>query len=334
MSSHIETVERHIATLESMLTSEKSFESRRREIDLSFPHQMGKLLCVLLDEGNTTFKHSDEWDLRAQALSKQLAIQQQELADKCLADVERMVRDGIVFDRRFLPILPVVTLEFDPYHKQLEDILVCGAIFWAYIYHEIGCEANHLPYYWRWHLYVLDMFLEMIRKPLVRVRRVIELPGDNKETKWEHRLVEAVRVQIEACHHLRATLEQKPKRPRTKVTTRETKGETTVACGLLSIYTNGLSDTLFRQAVSVWQNIGLKTPQKLEKIDALMPIPANVSAAKLGKAFGVSKTAIQDTPWYIQNRKGQRENEIGRRREKHHDRRIQHEPDFVIDDEQ
>ena len=85
MSSHVETVKRYIATLESMLTSQQPYASRGLEIEVSLPAQMGKLLCLLLDEGNTSFKHADEfraWD-------------------------ERMVRDGIDFDRRLRPIVRV-----------------------------------------------------------------------------------------------------------------------------------------------------------------------------------------------------------------------------------
>jgi hypothetical protein len=73
--------------------------------------------------------------------------------------------------------------------------------------------------------------------------------------------------------------------------------------------------------------------EKLWKIDALMPIPPTVSAAKLGKALGVSKTAVQNTTWYIQNRKGQKDNEIGRRREQHRQRGQQYEGDRQPDND-
>ncbi len=122
----------------------------------------------------------------------------------------------------------------------------------------------------------------------------------------------------------------KPKRS----TERGEGREQSAARGLLSIYTNGLSDDRFEQAAIVLLSVELTLDQKLWKIDAAMPIPSNVSAAKLGKALGKSKTAIQNTSWYIQNRKGERENEIGRRREKHRERGTQPESDFVSDDEE
>ena len=105
------------------------------------------------------------------------------------------------------------------------------------------------------------------------------------------------------------------------------------AVRLLSIFTNGLADERFDKAGDVLNDNGLTVDEKLWKIDALMPIPPTVSAAKLGKSLGVSKTAIQNSTWYVQKRKGERQNEIGRRREQHRQRGEQYEPGRIEDDD-
>jgi hypothetical protein len=161
----------------------------------------------LLDEGSPTFDYAAEWDLRTQAPSKR-EEQLEELADMIRADEERRARAGTSIDPRLRPQLPV--LKHDPELKRFEEMFVPGAIFWAYILYEIGRKSNTLPYYWESHLHLLDMFFMMIGKPTVGVRRVVDLPGDNHETKWEHRLVESVQVQIEACHYLLTQLDRQP----------------------------------------------------------------------------------------------------------------------------
>jgi putative hemolysin len=111
------------------------------------------------------------------------------------------------------------------------------------------------------------------------------------------------------------------------------RGEDQAAIRLLSVFTNGLADERLDKAGSVLDDDKLTVDEKLWKIDALMPIPPTVSAAKLGKALGVSKTAVQNTTWYIQNRKGQKDNEIGRRREQHRQRGQQYEGDRQPDND-
>lgn len=103
---------------------------------------------------------------------------------------------------------------------------------------------------------------------------------------------------------------------------------------LLSVYTNGLADERFGKAANVLDDDKLTLDEKLWKINDLMPMPPTVSAAMLGKLFtskkkpnGVSKTAIQNTKWYRVTRKGEKDNEIGRRHEQHRERAQQFERD-------
>ena len=101
--------------------------------------------------------------------------------------------------------------------------------------------------------------------------------------------------------------------------------------GLLNIYTNGVTDERISKAAIVLQS-KLTVDQKLWEIDSLMPFPADATASALGKGLGVTKQAIQKTSWYLQNRKGAREKETGRRYEKHRERETQRKPESVGED--
>jgi hypothetical protein len=94
----------------------------------------------------------------------------------------------------------------------------------------------------------------------------------------------------------------------------------TSAAALLSVFTNGISDDRLRQAEQVLANNTLTVNEKLTKIDGLIPFPPTASSVKLGRLLGVTKQAIMQTDWWIQNRKGERDNEVGRRRERHRKR--------------
>jgi len=111
------------------------------------------------------------------------------------------------------------------------------------------------------------------------------------------------------------------------------RGDDHAVIRLLSVYTNGLADERLGRVGNVLNDDKLSMDEKLWKIDVLMPIPPTVSAAKLGKALGVSKTAVQKTTWYLQKCKGQKDNEIGRRQEQHRQRGQQYEPDRQSDDD-
>ena len=101
---------------------------------------------------------------------------------------------------------------------------------------------------------------------------------------------------------------------------------------LLNILTNGLADERFDKACNVLNDDQRTADEKLWEIDELIPIPPTTSGAKIGKALGVSKAAIQRTTWYIEKRKGERDSEIGRRHEQHHQRAQQYKSERKGDD--
>jgi hypothetical protein len=86
---------------------------------------------------------------------------------------------------------------------------------------------------------------------------------------------------------------------------------------LIRFYTNGVSDDRIQEALIVLEDERLTTNEKLRKIDGLMPVPASASAQQLGKLLRVTKQAVMKTDWWIRNRTGEKENEIGRRRSIH-----------------
>jgi len=121
---------------------------------------------------------------------------------------------------------------------------------------------------------------------------------------------------------------------------RKERGEDQATMRLLSVYTNGLADERFDRVRYVLEDNKLNVDEKLWKIDALMPIPP-ISAAKLGKLFtseekpdGVSKTAIQSTSWYKQNRKGRKDEEIDQREDRLRQRGKTYERDRQADDDE
>ena len=109
-------------------------------------------------------------------------------------------------------------------------------------------------------------------------------------------------------------------------------GDVSTAVRLLNVYTNGLADERFDKASSVLDS-NLTVDEKLWKIDELMPIPPTVSGEKLGKALGVSKTAVQNTSWYDQKRKGRKDEEIDQREDRLRQRGKTYERDRQTDDD-
>lgn len=100
---------------------------------------------------------------------------------------------------------------------------------------------------------------------------------------------------------------------------------------LLQIYTNGVYDERMKQAEAVRANKSLSVDMKLTKIDSLIPFPASTSAQKLADALGVTKQAVMKTKWWKANRKGEKDNEVGRRRNVHRQRA--NTVDLPLDDE-
>lgn len=95
-------------------------------------------------------------------------------------------------------------------------------------------------------------------------------------------------------------------------------GDATVS--LLSVFTNGLSDERILKASRLLSNENLTVNEKLTKIDALMPFPPTASAEQLGAMLGVSKQAVLKSEWWIDHRKGEKMNTIGRRQALHKER--------------
>lgn len=89
---------------------------------------------------------------------------------------------------------------------------------------------------------------------------------------------------------------------------------------LMRVFTNGLADDRIEKAARLLADGNLTANEKLTKIDALIPFPATTSAEQLGNMLGVTKQAVWKTDWWIQNRKGEKESEDGRRHEGHRKR--------------
>ena len=95
---------------------------------------------------------------------------------------------------------------------------------------------------------------------------------------------------------------------------------------LLSVFTNGLADDRIQKALTALEDDTLTTNEKLEKIDRLLRFPATASAEQLGQLLFVTKQAVLKTEWWIRHRRGEKANEIGRRRNIHKERAAQLEP--------
>lgn len=101
---------------------------------------------------------------------------------------------------------------------------------------------------------------------------------------------------------------------------------------LVDIYVNGLATANLTLAANVMASKELTVNEKLTQIDKLMPIPPTASAEALGRALGVSKTAIQKTDWYVKKRLGKTDENTARRQTVHDQRRRQREIEMRDDD--
>jgi hypothetical protein len=103
---------------------------------------------------------------------------------------------------------------------------------------------------------------------------------------------------------------------------------------LLRVYANGVVEDRISQAAALLGDDKLTVNDKLVKIDALIPIPPTASAERLGELLGVSKQAVLKTDWWIQKRRGEKQDEIGRRRAGYQERARGYEaPGLDEDDE-
>jgi hypothetical protein len=110
------------------------------------------------------------------------------------------------------------------------------------------------------------------------------------------------------------------------------EARTRLIAALLHVFTNGVADDRIERAATVLSDAQFTANEKLTKIDALMPFPATASAQQLGDLLAVKKQAVLKTDWWIQNRKGKKEEAIGRRREVHRQRAKRVEPPGQADD--
>jgi hypothetical protein len=94
---------------------------------------------------------------------------------------------------------------------------------------------------------------------------------------------------------------------------------------LLRVFTNGIVDERIKRASQLLADEKLSANEKLTKIDALIPFPPTASAEQMGEMLGVTRQAVMKTDWWIQNRKGEKVNEIGRRRTQHQQRAHEYE---------
>jgi hypothetical protein len=102
---------------------------------------------------------------------------------------------------------------------------------------------------------------------------------------------------------------------------------------LLRVFTNGLADDRIGKAKLLLSDDKLTVNEKLTKIDALIPFPATASAEQLGEMLGKTKQAVLKSDWWKQNRQGEKENEIGRRRAGHKTRAEDYEAPATDRDE-
>jgi hypothetical protein len=94
-----------------------------------------------------------------------------------------------------------------------------------------------------------------------------------------------------------------------------------------------MADERIAQATVIVQDGMMTVNEKLTKIDELMPLPATASADQLGGMLGVTKQAVLKSEWWTQNRKGEKADEVGRRRTEHRKRAKLHEQQPDGDDE-
>jgi len=90
---------------------------------------------------------------------------------------------------------------------------------------------------------------------------------------------------------------------------------------LMRVFTNGIVDERIRQAAQTLVDDTLTANEKLTRIDELIHFPPTASAEQLGKMLGVTKQAVMKTGWWCKNRRGETQEEIDRRFDKHEERR-------------
>jgi hypothetical protein len=146
---------------------------------------------------------------------------------------------------------------------------------------------------------------------------IVALPiAPDSTTVNQSGVIEWLNAFLDACEPRVETGE----RPATNMALSNADAQNNAAMArLLRVLTNRVSDERIVKAISIMSK-ELTANEKLTEIDALLPIPATASAEQLGELIGVTKQAVIKTKWWIDNRKGEKQNEIGRRQAKHRER--------------
>jgi len=90
---------------------------------------------------------------------------------------------------------------------------------------------------------------------------------------------------------------------------------------LLRVFTNGIVNERIQQAAQILADDALTANDKLTRIDELVRFPPTASAEQLGAMLGVTKQAVMKTVWWCKNRRGETQEEIDRRFDRHKERR-------------
>lgn len=129
-----------------------------------------------------------------------------------------------------------------------------------------------------------------------------------------------------------STADRPPSPPTSEASGPATGREEQATVALLSVYTNGIADEKIQKAQGILRSASLTTNAKLTEIDELLRLPPTASAEALGAMCGVSRQAIWKTKWWQENRAGEKESEIGRRKARHADRAKRMEPPGPADE--
>lgn len=146
-------------------------------------------------------------------------------------------------------------------------------------------------------------------------KRLMELPQQNPLTKPSAKLViDSWFEAYDACYKWQAETSSPPPAIAVPATTQANashgRGDADAAMQnnepmirAVGIFSDGVSSPKLRQVADIIKG-RLSINDKLFKIDAIIPIPANRSAPQLGKQLQVSPQAVKKTQWWKTHRQG------------------------------
>jgi hypothetical protein len=120
---------------------------------------------------------------------------------------------------------------------------------------------------------------------------------------------------------LEAALRVEPAKAVSSPTAPPENEERPAVVALLRVFTNGIVDERIQQAAQILTDDTLTANEKLTRIDEQLRFPPTASAEQLGAMLGVTKQAVMKTAWWCKNRRGETQEEIDRRFDKHEERR-------------